>query len=261
MECWASGDSYWSIHLARCFFTVADMLRLDQLTAALACDPLWLMDACYAGTKPYVQAPRAAAQDGVDVRLLRPGSTDNPILSPLLRSGYQRRGEAGVPEFEWNGSRIHLKTAVADGFGAVMAVRYLRDLEHATETVLRGRNADPSQGRRRVGARGAAGAGSAACAAACAVRIGTEVSAALTDRRGCCLGRDPAGVARGVAPSRAKDIRRTSSNGAQAGTTAGREPGARERIHVSRPHDVRTTVTVQTCSSSGPCQWMGASVR
>jgi phosphatidylserine/phosphatidylglycerophosphate/cardiolipin synthase-like enzyme len=51
----------------------AGMFRVDQLVAALARKTLWLTDAYYAGTTPYVQALRSAAADGVDVRLLVPG--------------------------------------------------------------------------------------------------------------------------------------------------------------------------------------------
>jgi cardiolipin synthase A/B len=46
----------------------AGMIRLDQLVAALARTRLWLADAYFAGTASYVQALRAAAKDGVDVR-------------------------------------------------------------------------------------------------------------------------------------------------------------------------------------------------
>ena len=67
----------------------AGMLRLDQLVAALARNRLWLTDAYYAGTTSYVQALRAAAKDGVDVRLLVPNATDIPILRPLSRAGYR----------------------------------------------------------------------------------------------------------------------------------------------------------------------------
>ena len=55
----------------------AGLFRLDQLIAALARERLWLADAYYAGTTPYVQALRSAASDGVDVRLLVPSGTDN----------------------------------------------------------------------------------------------------------------------------------------------------------------------------------------
>ena len=78
---------------------------------------LWLTDAYFAGTTPYVQALRAAAQDGVDVRLLVPGASDIPLLRPLSRAGYRPLLEAGVRVFEWNGSMLHAKTAVADGRG------------------------------------------------------------------------------------------------------------------------------------------------
>ncbi|MEJ7615991.1 MAG: hypothetical protein WKF30_03225 [Pyrinomonadaceae bacterium] len=60
----------------------AGLYRLDQLIAAVARKSLWLADAYFAGTTPYVQALRAAALDGVDVRLLVPGGTDIPILRP-----------------------------------------------------------------------------------------------------------------------------------------------------------------------------------
>ena len=92
------------------------MLRLDQLVAALARRRLWLTDAYYAGTAPYVQALRAAAQDGVDVRLLVPGAAaTSRSLKPISRAGYRPLLEAGVRIFEWNGTMLHAKTAVADG--------------------------------------------------------------------------------------------------------------------------------------------------
>ena len=56
----------------------AGLLRVDQLVAAVARETLWLTDAYFAGTALYVQALRAAAEDGVDVRLLVPGASDIP---------------------------------------------------------------------------------------------------------------------------------------------------------------------------------------
>ena len=143
----------------------AGMLRLDQLVAALARKRLWLTDAYYAGTTTYVQALRAAAKDGVDVRLLVPNGTDIPLLRPLSRAGYRPLLEAGVRVFEWNGTMLHAKTAVADGhwarvgstnlniaswfgnceldavvedesFAREMEEMYLEDLANATEVVL-----------------------------------------------------------------------------------------------------------------------------
>ncbi|XXF76989.1 phospholipase D-like domain-containing protein [Myxococcaceae bacterium GXIMD 01537] len=92
-----------------------DLFRLDQMIAAAAQHTLWLTDAYFVGFIPYVQALRAAARAGVDVRLLVPSTTDLPMVSPLSRAGYRPLLEAGVRVFEWNGSMLHAKTAVADG--------------------------------------------------------------------------------------------------------------------------------------------------
>ena len=191
----------------------AGMLRFDQLVAALARKRLWLTDAYYAGVAAYVQALKAAARDGVDVRLLVPNATDIPVLRPLSRAGYRPLLEAGVRVFEWNGSMMHAKTAVADGqwsrvgstnlniaswlgnceldaviederFAHEMEDMYLGDLTNATEVVL-----DP---KHRVRAPGEprhprpavpGGSGSAGRAAAGAVRIGNTIGAAFTNRR------------------------------------------------------------------------------
>src|SRR5690349_18574246 len=92
----------------------AGLFRVDQLVAAMAQKTLWLTDAYYAGSAAYVQALRAAAADGVDVRLLVPGASDIPLIRPFSRAGYRPLLQAGVRVFEWNGSMIHAKTAVAD---------------------------------------------------------------------------------------------------------------------------------------------------
>jgi cardiolipin synthase len=190
----------------------AGMLRLDQLVSALSRQRLWLTDAYFAGTTSYVQALRAAARDGVDVRLLVPGGTDIPILRPLSRAGYRPLLDAGVRVFEWNGTMLHAKTAVADGrwarvgstnlniaswlgnceldaviedrgFAAQMEQMYLDDLTSATEVVL-----DDGAKAHRARARATTkrlrgGRGSASRATAGAIRIGNVLGAALTNRR------------------------------------------------------------------------------
>lgn len=191
----------------------AGLFRLDQLVAAMARKRLWLTDAYYAGTTAYVQALRAAARDGVDVRLLVPNGTDIPILKPLSRSGYRPLLEAGVRIFEWNGTMIHAKTAVADGrwarvgstnlniaswlgnceldavvendeFAWQMEEQYLTDLSNATEVVLDARKkvTAPGEPRHRILV-ATSGGGSAGRAAAGAIRIGNAVGAAFADRR------------------------------------------------------------------------------
>jgi cardiolipin synthase len=81
----------------------------------LARERVWLTDAYYAGTTGYVQTLRAAALQGVDVRLLLPGATDVPLLRALSRVGYRLLLEAGIRVFEWQGAMLHAKTAVVDG--------------------------------------------------------------------------------------------------------------------------------------------------
>jgi cardiolipin synthase len=190
------------------------IFRLDQLIAAAARRTLWLTDAYFAGVAPYVQALRAAARDGVDVRLLVPGASDIPVLRPLSQAGFRPLLEAGIRVFEWKGPMLHAKTAVADGrwarvgssnlnvaswignyeldcvvendaFAAEMEDLYLEDLENATEIVLepRGRR----QPDRDLGTREPVGTirprGSASRAAAGALRIGRTVTAALSEQR------------------------------------------------------------------------------
>jgi cardiolipin synthase len=191
---------------------IAGLYRLDLLIAAIAQRRLWLTDAYFAGTAGYVQALRAAASDGVDVRLLVPGGSDLPWLRPLTTAGYRPLLEAGVRVFEWNGSMVHAKTAVADnrwarvgstnlnlmswlanyeldvaiedeGFARKMSDIYERDLEHATEVILKERrrvrlpSPDGERGRSRPGR------GSLARATAGALRITRTVSAAMTSAR------------------------------------------------------------------------------
>jgi cardiolipin synthase len=76
---------------------------------------LWLTDAYFVGFAPYVQALCSAAQDAVDVRLLVPSTSDIMLIAAFSRAGYRPLLEAGVRIFEWNGSMLHAKTAVADG--------------------------------------------------------------------------------------------------------------------------------------------------
>jgi cardiolipin synthase A/B len=197
--------------------STAGMYRLDQQIAAMARKSLWLTDAYFVGVAPYVQALAAAAQDGVDVRLLVPGSSDIPMVAGMSRSSYRPLLKAGIRVFEWNGSMLHAKTAVADrrwgrvgssnlniaswlnnreidvavedaDFATQLADQYERDLGNATEIVLQPRRrraaaesvrrSEPRP-RRRRGERG----GSSSRAAAGALRLANSVSAALSNRR------------------------------------------------------------------------------
>jgi phosphatidylserine/phosphatidylglycerophosphate/cardiolipin synthase-like enzyme len=92
----------------------ATMLQLDLMVAALARRKLWITDAYFIGNGPYVEALRRAASDGVDVRLLLPHGSDVGWTVPLARTMYRTLLDAGVRVFEWNGTMLHAKTAVAD---------------------------------------------------------------------------------------------------------------------------------------------------
>lgn len=194
----------------------AGMYRLDQLIAAMARKTLWLTDAYFVGVAPYVQALAAAARDGVDVRLLVPGSSDIPLVAGMSRSGYRPLLAAGVRVFEWNGSMLHAKTAVADGqwarvgssnlniaswlsnreidvavedagFAHQLASQYERDLGNATEIVLaprrRRHQTEKVKTQTARPPRHHHVGGSSGRAAADALRIANTVGAALTDRR------------------------------------------------------------------------------
>ena len=193
--------------------SVAGVFRLDQVVAADAQRYLWLADAYFVGLSPYVQALCATARDGVDVRLLVPGASDLPALKALSRAGYRPLLAAGVRVFEWNGTMMHSKTAVADGlwarvgstnlnfaswihnweldvaiedrgFAEQMAAMYEEDLRNTTEIVLTKRNrvrkSVKTAARQR--ARHAA-SGSAGRAAAGAMSVGSAMGAALMNRR------------------------------------------------------------------------------
>jgi cardiolipin synthase len=201
---------------------IAGIYRLDQLIAAIARRSIWLTDAYFVGTTPYIEALKSAAMDGVDVRLLVPRASDIPIVRSLSRAGFRGLLEAGIRIFEWNGSMIHAKTAVADGrwarigstnlnlsswvgnyeldviaedeqFSQVMERMFLKDLEHATEIVLhkkrkvRPATKPPGNGPVRKTVSGSAGR-----AATGALRIGNVVGAAITNHR--VLGRAEAKI-------------------------------------------------------------------
>jgi cardiolipin synthase len=207
----AAGDMH--VRIVASEPSTAGMIRLDLLVAAVAQKQLWLTDAYYAGTTSYVQALRAAAKDGVDVRLLVPNGTDIPILRPLSRSGYRSLLEAGVRIFEWNGTMLHAKTAVADShwarvgstnlnvaswfgnleldavveddsFAQKMTEMYLEDLANATEIVLSRKRKVQAPGQPHPSHSAmTSGGGSAGRAAAGAIRIGSAIGAAFTNRR------------------------------------------------------------------------------
>lgn len=183
----------------------AGLLPVSELAAALAQQRLWVTDAYFSGSTRYMRALCDAARSGVDVRLLLPGASDIPLMTPLSRAGYRALLEAGVRIFEWDGLMLHAKTAVADSawsrvgstnlnpvswfgnceldvviddasFALQMERQYLEDLSHATEMVL--------DAKRRVTApRPNRPHRSGRATAAVALRVGNALGAGLIRHR------------------------------------------------------------------------------
>jgi cardiolipin synthase A/B len=192
---------------------IAGVYRLDQLIAAIARRSIWLTDAYFVGTTPYVEALKAAAMDGVDVRLLVPRASDIPVMRAVSRAGFRGLLESGVRIFEWNGPMVHAKTAVADGrwarvgstnlnlaswignweldviaedesFSQEMERMFLHDLEQSTEIVLKQkRSVRPATPKPPPEPQPKPGSGSAGRAATGVLRISNAVGAAITNHR------------------------------------------------------------------------------
>ncbi len=89
--------------------------RETQLLAAEAKSRIWITDAYFVAPFPVAEALTAAAQDGVDVRILLPAHNNWPLVGSLSRGGYRALLSSGVRIFEWQGPMIHAKTMVVDG--------------------------------------------------------------------------------------------------------------------------------------------------
>ncbi len=142
-----------------------NMIRLDLLIISMAEKSLWITDAYFMATSMYLNLLKNAAQDGVDVRLLVPKTSDIPWIGAVSRTQYRTLLRAGVRIFEWNGPMIHAKSCVADGHWArigstnlnisswlanreiditiqdknvseLLQKKFLEDLSNATEVVL-----------------------------------------------------------------------------------------------------------------------------
>lgn len=183
------------------------VLRLLQLLAAGVEERIWLADAYFLSVPSLNQSLISAAQDGIDVRVLTPGTLDVPVVGPLARTGYTALLEAGVRIWEYRGLMMHAKTSVVDGwsgrvgstnmnvtglltnweldlvvedagFGAAMEAMFLEDLADARPVLLRpgGRLSPPPpprEGLRPPGSRRGRSRDTGARAVAAAASSGT----------------------------------------------------------------------------------------
>ncbi|MGE0353677.1 MAG: phosphatidylserine/phosphatidylglycerophosphate/cardiolipin synthase family protein [Gemmatimonadales bacterium] len=141
--------------------------KVLEMLAASSRERIWITDAYMVPPPRLFTAFVDAAREGVDVRMLVPGSSDVPLVRNLTRIGYRDLLRAGIRIYEWDGPMLHAKTGVADGrwvrigtsnlnassllgnyeldvliedraFALSMEEQYRRDLTHSAE-VVRGR--------------------------------------------------------------------------------------------------------------------------
>jgi cardiolipin synthase len=93
----------------------ARVYRTLHLNAARAEERIWITDAYFVAPRPVNEALAAAAQQGVDVRIMLPAHNNWPLVGSISRGGYRFLLENGVRLFEWQGPMIHAKTSVVDG--------------------------------------------------------------------------------------------------------------------------------------------------
>ena len=182
--------------------------RIDQILAAGVRESMWITDAYFIGVPSYLQSLQSAAQDGIDVRVLVPQSTDIALIRDTTRSTYRPLLESGVRVFEWNGSMVHSKTAVFDGrfsrvgstnmniaswfgnyeldviiededFGRQMQEMFLEDLKNSTEIVLADTERVSLRKRRRKLRKEKKGGGSVRKATAGAINAATSIGSAI----------------------------------------------------------------------------------
>jgi cardiolipin synthase len=90
------------------------ILRVLELLTASVERRLWIADAYFLTVPRLTQALTAAAEGGVDVRLLLPATNDLPVVGALSRASYRPFLKAGVRIWEYSGLMMHAKTTVAD---------------------------------------------------------------------------------------------------------------------------------------------------
>jgi cardiolipin synthase A/B len=76
---------------------------------------VYITDAYFAPDSQMLESLETAARRGVDVRLLLPGKTDQPLIGPAARAHFSELLDAGVKIYLWQGQMLHAKTATIDG--------------------------------------------------------------------------------------------------------------------------------------------------
>jgi cardiolipin synthase len=92
----------------------AEAAAVLATTFAAARRRLWIANAYFAPQRGVLAGLCAAAQRGVDVRLLLPGESDMPLVRRAGHGSYARLLASGVRIFEYQATVLHAKTLVVD---------------------------------------------------------------------------------------------------------------------------------------------------
>jgi cardiolipin synthase A/B len=82
---------------------------------ARASQKIWMTHAYFIPDSDFVEALKAAARRGVDVRVLVPAVSNHVVADWLSRGYYGELLEAGVRIFRFTGAMVHAKTSTVDG--------------------------------------------------------------------------------------------------------------------------------------------------
>jgi cardiolipin synthase A/B len=105
--------------IVRVIFSVPERFSLIYVTWISAVvssqTNIYITDAYFAPDRQALHALEHAARRGVDVRLLLPSQTDEPLILAAQHSHYADLLDAGVKIYEWQGQMLHAKTTTVDG--------------------------------------------------------------------------------------------------------------------------------------------------
>jgi cardiolipin synthase A/B len=92
------------------------LIYVDLISAIVNSETnVYITDAYFTPDRQMLHALENAARRGVDVRLLLPSQSDEPMIVSAERSHYRALLTSGVKIYEWQGEMLHAKTATIDG--------------------------------------------------------------------------------------------------------------------------------------------------
>jgi cardiolipin synthase A/B len=106
-------------HIIRVISSVPErfsLIYVDLISAIVNSETnVYITDAYFTPDRQMLHALENAARRGVDVRLLLPSQSDEPMIVSAERSHYRALLTSGVKIYEWQGEMLHAKTATIDG--------------------------------------------------------------------------------------------------------------------------------------------------